>query len=100
MTARKISDSESEPETMADGSGASDVMPSTRDLRVQATQCRNPRAAAILISVASWLEGKPATDGNLQPHEFADLWTEDPCAGGCRIRKAVAEFMENTTPNY
>lgn len=76
------------------------VMRSVIDLRVQATKCRNPRAAAILTSVAGWLEGKSATDGNLEPHEFADLWTEDGCVKGCRLRNAVREFMENTTPTY
>jgi len=77
-----------------------DVAQRLMDLRLQATKCKNPRAASILISVASWLEGKPATEGNLDPHQFTDLWTDDPCSGGCRIRKAVSEFMENTTPNY
>jgi len=72
----------------------------TTDLRRQATECRNPRAAAILASVATWLEGRPATEGNLEPHEFADLWASDPCSGGCRMRNAVTEFMNNTTPNY
>jgi len=72
----------------------------TTDLRFQAMHCKNSRAAAIIVSVANWLDGMQTTDGNLQPHEFTDLWTEDPCSGGCRIRTAVSEFMNNTTPKY
>jgi hypothetical protein len=72
----------------------------TTELRLQAMDCKNPRAAAILVSVANWLDGKQTTEGNLQPHEFADLWTTNQCVDGCRIRKIVDEFINNTTPNY
>jgi hypothetical protein len=43
-------------------------------LRQQANRCEHRAAAAILLCVAGWLEGREMPRGSLEPWEFADLW--------------------------
>ena len=54
-----------------------------RDLRQQAMKCKTNCGAAILCSLATWMEGReatgmpaPETIEGLEPWEFVDLWAK------------------------
>jgi hypothetical protein len=66
--------------------GVSMLIENTRtaqDLREQAQRCRTNTGAAILCGIAGWLDKRPVIEGDLEPHEFVDLWAksneEEPC---------------------
>lgn len=67
-------------------------MPTTQDLRNEAARCSSANAAAILLSVANWLDDLPATIPYMPPHKFADLWCPaSPVQTAVQVCKSYAE---------
>ena len=63
-----------------------------QNLREQAQRCRTVTGAAILCCVAGWLEGQAVVEGDLEPHEFVDLWAEKPQTTVDATGNAAAEW--------
>ena len=63
-----------------------------QNLREQAQRCRTNTGAAILCCVAGWLEGQAVVEGDLEPHEFVDLWAEKPQTTVDATGNAAAEW--------
>lgn len=70
---------------------------SPTDLRLAAMDAQSPQVAAILVTVADWLEGQEQHKEPL--HERIAVWA-DRCATGCRVKAAVTEFIAGLDPNY
>jgi hypothetical protein len=69
-------------------------MKTSDDLRQQGMLCQNANAAAVLLSVAAWLDGHATTSPPMEPHEFADRWINyDPDAMKAVIKRLRAEML-------
>lgn len=70
---------------------------STIDLRLQAVDAQSVQVAAILVTVAEWLDG---IEQHSEPlHERIAVWA-DKCSAGCRIKSAVKSFVDSLDSNY